>query len=176
MTDRELILANVPTIRVGRENCNVGDPKIRNESTDLWTQFQKRFSALGGEVIQFEQINNVAQTFYVDANIDIKLPIIIDDVWSAEAGITRADCAIAETGSIIVSAKSGLSRLASLAPPIHIVLIDQKNIVSSLEEGVNSMSKVSSVIITGPSRTADIEGVLVCGVHGPKRIIIALLP
>lgn len=93
-----------------------------------------------------------------------------EDVWQADMGITLADFAIAETGSIVLSAGNNRARLASLTPPTHIVLV--KEIVATLEEAFARITDRTSVIITGTSRTADIEGVLVRGVHGPKELIV----
>ncbi len=174
MTDRDRILADLPT----SSTCGVGVPPapLKDQVLDPWTLFQQRFTALGGEIIEFIQILHVANSFFTDATVQQTLPNRIANVWEAEAGVTTADLAIAETGSIILSAKPGSSRLASLAPPIHIILLDPKSIVPTLEDAMAIMPRETSVIITGPSRTADIEGVLVRGVHGPKRVIVALFP
>ncbi len=94
------------------------------------------------------------------------------DVWGADAGITCADAYIQETGTLILSTGEGKLRKASLCPPIHIAIVRQSQIVETLAEGIAKLGERTSVLITGPSRTADIEGVLVKGVHGPGEVIV----
>jgi L-lactate dehydrogenase complex protein LldG len=69
-----------------------------------------------------------------------------------------------------VSAANGRSRLASLAPPVHIALVE--DIVGTLDEAIARIDGRTHVVITGTSRTADIEGVLVRGVHGPRKLFV----
>lgn len=94
------------------------------------------------------------------------------DPWIADLSITTAKLAIAESGTLLLETDSDKPRLSSLAPPRHIVLIDQEKIVEKLEEAMPYVSERTSVFITGPSRTADIEGTLVHGVHGPKELVV----
>ncbi len=83
-------------------------------------------------------------------------------------GITRASGAIAETGTIILRDADSPHRLAALAPWIHIAVIRRESIVRTLAEAVGQFGTDPSIIYaTGPSKTADIEGVLIQGVHGP---------
>ena len=106
---------------------------------------------------------------------------------AAEAGmgITGADYAIAETGSVVVLPRRGLSRLVSLLPPIHVAIVRPEDVIESLEdlftlrrdafysEGAEAGGYLN--IITGPSRTADIEQTLVIGVHGPVEAHMVIL-
>ena len=96
-------------------------------------------------------------------------------VWDAEVGVTMAEFAVAETGSLVLAARAGRRRLASLAPPVHAVLVRKSQVVSSLDEAIEKLPAQTSVIVTGPSRTADVEGVMVMGVHGPKRLWVVPL-
>ena len=180
MTDRDRILADLPDPTNEATKGSTIPLAASHQASDPWTTFQERFEALGGEIIGFDQVHTVAQTFFIDTgvpqSVQETLMELTQNVWDAEAGITIADLAIAETGSFLISAKPGASRLASLAPPVHIVLLDAKNLVMTLEQAFYRMPAETCVIVTGPSRTADIEGVLVRGVHGPKRVIVALMP
>ena len=99
-----------------------------------------------------------------------------------EVGITTADFLIARTGSILVSAASSGGRRLSVLPPFHIVIATQDQIVSSLDEAFDKYRRDGKLgassyaaIITGPSRTADIEKILVLGAHGPKRLAVILM-
>jgi len=96
---------------------------------------------------------------------------------SADVGITSADVALAETGSVVVSSGPGRSRAASLLSPVHIVILPNSKLLPDIftwtaNRGDDIPSQV--VIISGPSKTADIEQTLVVGVHGPKRFIVIL--
>jgi len=99
-----------------------------------------------------------------------------------DLGVTRADALAARTGSILLTSRSGTGRALSVLPPIHLVLARKEELVADLAEGIqvwqgkyagNWPSNV--FLITGPSRTADIEKVLVLGAHGPKRLVTLLL-
>ena len=100
-------------------------------------------------------------------------------------GITGADFAVAETGSVVVIPRQGLSRLVSLVPPVHVAVVRPVDVVDSLDDvflfrrleyhrnGGDMGGYVN--FITGPSRTADIEMKLVVGVHGPREVHLVLL-
>lgn len=107
------------------------------------------------------------------------------EMIDADIGITGADYAVAETGSVVVLPRVGLSRLVSLAPPVHLALVRPQDVVDTLDDvfllrrldyyrnGRDMGSYLN--FITGPSRTADIEQTLVVGVHGPKEVHMIIL-
>lgn len=83
-------------------------------------------------------------------------------------GITRAAGAIAESGSVILKDSVVPSRLATLAPWIHIAVVERTTLIGTIPEAVKAFDDDPSIIfVTGPSKTADIEGILIEGVHGP---------
>jgi L-lactate utilization protein LutC len=95
-------------------------------------------------------------------------------------GITSADYALANTGTLVMLASPQNARLVSLLTPIHIAVIPAASILTSLDElftVVPDPARLSSsmVLITGPSRTADIEQILVRGVHGPGEIHVVIV-
>jgi L-lactate dehydrogenase complex protein LldG len=104
-----------------------------------------------------------------------------EGLFGAVAAVTGATALIAETGSIVCESASALPRGASLIPPLHIVVAGEDQILPDLwdyfaalaRRGASLPSAVS--LITGPSKTADIEGVLVTGVHGPADVCIVLV-
>lgn len=96
---------------------------------------------------------------------------------SADLGVTGADLVLAETGSVVVGTGTGKSRLVSLLPPVHVVLVPKARLVADLFAWKRpKIDEFPSQIvwISGPSKTADIEQTLVVGVHGPKRLIVIL--
>lgn len=83
-------------------------------------------------------------------------------------GITRAAGAIAESGTIILNEASTSSRLAALAPWVHIAVVERSAVFSDLPAAVAALGDDRNIIwVTGPSKTADVEGILIEGVHGP---------
>jgi L-lactate dehydrogenase complex protein LldG len=95
-----------------------------------------------------------------------------------KAGITGAAAAIAETGTLVIPSGKGQSLSTSLTPDIHIAVINSSQIVSSLEETmqIKTVREASAtVLITGPSRTADIEMSLTIGAHGPKELVVYII-
>jgi len=141
----------------------------------LWQRFEERLTGLGGRVVEPGALEELLESqVCIDRDalpLLAGIPwVLTDDPWEAGAGITLAEVAVAETGSLLVSAGPGRRRLASLAPPVHVALVRRESIVSTLEEGLARLGDRTSVLISGPSRTADIEGVLVRGVHGPREL------
>jgi len=97
----------------------------------------------------------------------------IDDY---QFGITRAVGAIAETGSIILSDASTSRRLGALTPWVHVALLRREEVVQSVAQAVAMLGDDPNTIwVTGPSKTADVEGILIEGVHGPGRQIALLM-
>lgn len=83
-------------------------------------------------------------------------------------GITLADGAIAETGSVVLADRSSPFRLGALAPWIHVAVIRRASLVRSVREAVARFGGDPNIVFaTGPSKTADVEGILIEGVHGP---------
>jgi L-lactate utilization protein LutC len=155
---------------------------------NLLDQFTKALEALAGKVVVVKSVEeaHAAVEQAVNGRTFIASPKMSGDGFSREAiaaidvGITSADYALADTGSLVVFTESNESRLLSLLPPCHIAVIEESRIVPSLDDvfrlrplpGDNSSAVV---IITGPSRTADIEMRLVRGVHGPGEIHVIII-
>lgn len=96
---------------------------------------------------------------------------------SADVGLSSADAALAETGSLLVLSGPGKSRLATLLPPVHLALVPVERLVTDLVTWTAQRPDVvpaNLTFISGPSKTADIEQTLAIGVHGPKRFIVIL--
>lgn len=105
-----------------------------------------------------------------------------NELEACQAGVTECDALIAQTGSVLVSSRSSGGRALTVLPPHHIVLARHSQLVADLPEAMalvrkkyhpNYPSMIS--IITGPSRTGDIERILVLGAHGPKKLTILLI-
>jgi L-lactate dehydrogenase complex protein LldG len=104
------------------------------------------------------------------------------DFEQAEVGFTLCEALVARNGSILLSNAGLAGRRLSIYPPVHIVLAYTSQLVMDLKDGFKLIknkygSKLPSMltIVTGPSRTADIEKTLVMGAHGPKELFVFLL-
>ena len=83
-------------------------------------------------------------------------------------GITRGAAAIAESGTIVLNDVTSSTRLAALAPWVHVAVIERATVFADLPEAVAALGEDRNIIwCTGPSKTADVEGILIEGVHGP---------
>ena len=99
---------------------------------------------------------------------------------SAELGITAVDFAIANTGTLAVSAGPGRPRSVSLLPAVHLALVRESQLVDRLGLAFQGLRRSGAALasglhfITGPSRTSDIENDLSIGVHGPAAVSVLL--
>jgi L-lactate dehydrogenase complex protein LldG len=94
------------------------------------------------------------------------------------AGVSRALYALADTGSVVLAASPEEPRAASLLPDVHVTLVSEDCILAGLEElfiAVGDDLPSSLAIVTGPSRSADIEQKLTVGVHGPGEVHVVLI-
>ena len=99
-----------------------------------------------------------------------------------DLGISICDGLVARTGSVIITSQSGFGRALSILPPAHLIVARRSQLLPDLDDAYRflktrySMSWPSMLsIITGPSRTADIEKIIVLGAHGPKNLLVLLL-
>ncbi len=110
--------------------------------------------------------------FYISLNLNfIKSNV---DIKEAEVGIFEAKLLIEETGTLLVSSEE----LSSLIPPISLVIVKRENIKEKYEELIDFIMKnkeKSFCAITGSSRTADIEKIIVIPAHGPKELILFII-
>jgi L-lactate dehydrogenase complex protein LldG len=111
------------------------------------------------------------------------------DLWplasGADLGISGVQYAVAETGSCVVVPRRGIARITSLAPPAFIALVEEDQVLENLDdllalrrlEYMRGRSRTPNymTLISGPSRTADIEFTLTTGVHGPGQVHLILI-
>jgi len=111
---------------------------------------------------------------------DVGVEEIKERVFNVEAGITSTMGGIAETGALILWSSKEEPRLMSLVPPIHIAILQADKIYNSLlevmqKENWSANMPTNAFLISGPSKTADIELILAFGVHGPKELIVLVV-
>ncbi len=103
-------------------------------------------------------------------------------LFDCDLGITGAQWAVAETGTLVLESEAERHRLTSLVPPIHVAIINAGQVRQTLSEvllevqnqGKDAMSRTVT-LITGPSRTSDIELTLAIGVHGPAQLHVIII-
>ena len=158
------------------------------DPSDLWTRFAAELSAVHGtpltsiDALVTELRTNNWLHGYCDPALWPTLSPHFDDTFEVETtfdrtrvddyafGITQACGAIAETGTLILGDNTTSSRLAALTPWAHIALIATDQIFPDIPAALDAMPTDPNLIwVTGPSKTADVEGILIEGVHGPGR-------
>ena len=166
--------------------------------TNLVGRFTEELLALGGHVVickevdltgkvlavlrekhiervqVWNQIPGIEETSLAEAGISVQHEA--DE--SLKAGITGALVGIAETGTLVIPGGEGQPLTASLLPEIHIAVLRASDIEENLAKALN-LRKVETypavVLVSGPSRTADIEMTLTIGVHGPGEVHVFVI-
>lgn len=123
-----------------------------------------------------------------DAVSKLGLPVVFTDfpyetaaLERCDAGVSGCDCLVAQTGGILVTSASAGGRVLSVLPPHHVVIASTAQLVGDLSDAFYHLRKSHGEIpafasfVTGPSRTGDIERILVLGAHGPKKLTVLLL-
>ncbi len=118
-------------------------------------------------------------------NHSMKLPLVLHskpyrrrDVAGVKLSVGRAAWGIAETGTVALQVEPSKGRLLSMLPPAHVALLSERKLLMNAAEFFQKFRPGDKgsllTLVTGPSRTADIEKTLVIGVHGPGRWYVAL--
>ena len=133
----------------------------------------QRVASHGGELTDFACKTLGLPVTLTDRGYDVQ------EMEKCDAGITECDALIAQTGGVVVTSRSAGGRALSVLPPHHVVIARREQLVADLPAAFAFLQQkyapdFPSMIsfITGPSRTGDIERILVLGAHGPKKLTI----
>lgn len=163
---------------------------------DLWVAFARNLSAVNGvPLVGFEALGRWlteqgCTVGYCDPALSDKMKdcggfdgfelrtafdrAVVDEY---EFGITAASGAIATTGTVVLKDRATTDRLAALAPWIHVAIVTPGQLLPDLSAALADLGDDPSVIwATGPSKTADVEGILIQGAHGPGIQVVCLDP
>lgn len=153
--------------------------------TNPEARFHEEFTAVKGEVIDSsEMLAGFLKSFAKIATdgsalVGKAIGEANASVSECDLGVTSCDCLVAQTGSVIVTTISAGGRALSVLPPTHLVIARREQIIPDLAAAMAFLRKrydkhwpSALSVITGPSRTADIEKILVMGAHGPKRLAL----
>lgn len=130
-----------------------------------------------GQALRESENPDMPELLSYDQTIEHWQPTLFNEV---EAGITSTRGAIAETGSLILWPSADEPRLMSLVPPIHIAVLEADQIFATFQETLSLQHwsrgmPTNALLVSGPSKTADIEQTLAYGVHGPKELIVLVI-
>lgn len=168
-------------------------PKL--EGTDSWEIFCRNFKTVSGkpmssvgELAEFLKSTNQLHGYCDPALFDAIGSRLADAGLTVETaydraryddyqfGITRASGAIAESGSVILDDLRTSHRLAALSPWVHVAVLEKQEIHRTISDAIAALGDSPNIIwCTGPSKTADVEGILIEGVHGPGEQIALLI-
>jgi L-lactate utilization protein LutC len=187
MTSRDEILTVIRAAVKRERGAPIPEPPAallrEGARENLLDQFVAAFQSLAGHAVVVKnaaEANEAVKTI-VNGRTFAASPKMGGGDFSRDAcatldvGITSADYALADTGSLVLLTESGESRLLSLLPPCHIAVFGRSRIVPSLDDffrihALPADTSSAVTIVTGPSRTGDIEMRLVRGVHGPGEV------
>lgn len=170
------------------------------EPVDLLGTFVNELESIQGKVIVGDDMNSlvekmrgflsargISHVYCFDESLNAllagDLPLISDttDFLQMEAGLTRCECLVARTGSVMVSSAHPSGRRMNVFPPLHIVWAHASQLVPFVDDAIRKLMETYSgripsqvSLITGPSRTADIEKTLVLGAHGPRELLVVI--
>ena len=169
-------------------NCVFEEGQQVLKEAQWMAELQRRLS---GQGVSRLLCGDNAQGHALQQYLNTNLPSLQADIYAAavakpelfmqvDAGFSVASGALAETGSLVVSTGPQEPRTLSLVPPLNIVLVKQSqlraNFSAWVAEGMMpDMMPTNLLLISGPSKTADIQQTLAYGAHGPKSLIVLML-
>lgn len=171
-------------LRVGGRFTAAAGPEALRQAIDRIVSAAGARKILGSDSRLLEKLGLASH--FAERGIDFRTAnhgdkeALIEEAASAAIGITAVDYALADSGTLVLLANRSQPRTISLLPPIHIAILEPQQIVRGLDDLFALLPpdrrQVSSAItlITGPSRTADIELTLVVGVHGPQELHVVM--
>lgn len=176
------------------------------DPTLLVKRFQRSLEAVGGQFIAVADVNEAAAEVsrivenlaarriamtdsplvtrvmkQLSLNAELIVHATTTELFQCDLGLTGAQWAIAETGTLVLESGQERHRLTSLVPTVHVALIEASRVRQTLGEVLQDLdarrADLSRTItfITGPSRTSDIELTLAIGVHGPAELYVIVL-
>ena len=169
--------------------------EVKLKELDLWHAFSQNFKAVNGrpmssvqQLAEFLDGNNqrvgycdpalfeIIGADLVAAGLKVETTYDRERYDDYQFGITRATGAIAESGSLILDDFKTTYLLAALSPWVHVGVLKKDEIHRTIPDAIAAFGDAPNIIwCTGPSKTADVEGILIEGVHGPGEQIALLI-
>jgi len=149
---------------------------LRQSIANFLTENNLHSAALAGSPLPLEIGEYLRDKIEITVDFEREKPSRQEAVLKcsrAEVGITTVDALIADTGTLVLRSRQRGDRLCSLLPEIHLAIALKAPIFPNLAAFFETAPQnLSLSLITGPSRTADIEKQLVLGAHGPRRVVV----
>ncbi len=176
-------------------DSSITHSKPKLEGKDLWETFSRNFTAVNGcpmdsvtKLAEFLKETNQTLGYcdpelmdavgskLVAAGLKVKTTYDRERYDDYQFGITRGSGAIAESGTVILDDDKTSHRLAALSPWVHVAVIEKSEIHRTIPDAIEALGDSPNIIwCTGPSKTADVEGILIEGVHGPGEQVALLV-
>jgi len=160
----------------------LGMPAVREYVTKLASTSNAMELVLSSDVSKEDLFSSLPVQFKIATRSEMTREAFYTALKTAKIGITNADVGVAETGTIIIATSDESDRLVSALPEIHVALLPGSRLVSSLQEAephisrmLNQGEHLAVSLISASSRTSDIGGLVVLGVHGPKELHVLLV-
>ena len=185
-----------PIARLADELTKVGAHPVRTRSLDdvgaAVRSLIERFSirrAISNEATVLDElgIRSILRQSGVEVTTASELAALDESqrrerLFVADLGVAAPDWAIAETGTLVYAAGSAQTRSATLLPPVHLAVVDSTSVLADLldlpprlvERSVGGVLPRNVALVTGPSKTGDIELKLTTGVHGPGEVHVII--
>jgi len=174
-----LFASNAATLAATFHNCASRDEALavlnRIAADEAWKVVASHAAPVLAELAK--DIGNGISFFPTDKPYDKA------SLEKCDASLTTCECLVAQTGSVMVSSAATGGRALSVLPPHHVVIATRDQLLPDLAAAYAFVrgkygDKLPSMVsfITGPSRTGDIERILVLGVHGPRKLTVILVP
>lgn len=182
--------AGTATRGPGEGERGLDGPRALGDRDEVAEAFARSFAASGGETVRLRSVAQArdwlagfsgefrSAAVSPDVPMDLRPELPQAEPASAELGVSLAVGAASATGSLLLSSRHG--RALQLLPPVHLVWVDVDGIREGLEQALRvarSRGPLPAVLAlhSGPSKSADIGRIVVTGVHGPGRVVAALL-
>ena len=164
--------------------------EVHHVSEDSWMdRLAEVLTTSGARNLLIPKQHEIGQALRNAGREDLPELLIYDEPiesWQAhlfnevDASITSTRGGIAETGSLILWPNNDEPRLMSLVPPVHIAVLKASELYTTFHEAMQAQNwaagmPTNALLISGPSKTADIEQTLAYGVHGPKELIVLII-
>ena len=167
--------------KVGTSYLRVPDWKAVPDAVSAWVREYGISSVMTGALPALEPLRERLRAEGVETRtLAQTAETQREEIFNTDCGITTARGAIADTGSLLLIPTAQEPRLLSLAMPVHIALLERANLFPTLADYLandefRNDPPTNLVLVSGASRTADIELTLTVGVHGPKVLLVALI-
>ena len=202
MSDRDTVFASIRSALAARNAPPSPHPdwdtaailsRAAQACSDLESLFVEKLQASAARLVRgwdelaaLLRAENASGLGFADPTLDAQhllgTDFEIETTWDRSRvdayafGITRASLGIAESGSLMLKDADTASRLGALAPWVHIAVLRRRDLVRSLSDALAQLGEEPyTVWVTGPSKTGDVEGILIQGVHGPGIQVCCLV-